>query len=316
MTAINMNIIFADNRNETHMQLTENDKIAKIKEWTKAVPRDYLENCNNKGKIVDISYDTYDYTNNQKITKVAKVYLPYGYDENDTVKRYNVLYMMHGWTQTSDDFFNGNDKILNLFDNMIDNNIIPPFVAVSLTFDRDNRSQSFSRSVAELSVFHKEFKNEVMPYIESNFNTYANGDISEENLKQTRNHRAFTGFSLGAVTTWYQIYHNMDYIKYFAPLSGDCWIKGTYGGLYYPEETVDAIIDKIDESKYKNDFYIYEGIGTNDPIFDQTDSQIKEMIKREEFNENNLKYGIKQNGRHDLIAVREYLYNFLLKGIF
>ena len=37
--------------------------------------------------------------------------------------------------------------------------------------------------------------------------------MTEEGLQASREHRAFGGFSLGAVTTWYQFIYNLDYIK-------------------------------------------------------------------------------------------------------
>ena len=76
----------------------------------------------------------------------------------------------------------------------------------------------------------------------------------------------FGGFSLGAVTTWYQFIHNLDYIKYFVPMSGDCWIMGTYGGLYQPVETVDYLEQVVSDGGWsEDDFYLYQGIGTSDP---------------------------------------------------
>ena len=46
----------------------------------------------------------------KKITKSAVVYLPFGYDENE---KYNVYYLMHGWTGHAGDFFE-HSNILNI----------------------------------------------------------------------------------------------------------------------------------------------------------------------------------------------------------
>lgn len=159
---------------------------------------------------------------------------------------------------------------------------------VSATFDAENQSQSFSRSVEELSVFHNDLREHLMPYIESHYHTYAE-DVTPEAFQASRSHRAFGGFSLGAVTTWYQFIYNLDYIQYFLPMSGDCWIMGTYGGLYYPEETADYLEQVVrDSGLAENGFRIYQGIGTDDPIWDQTDSQIQEMFTRSTFTPENL----------------------------
>ena len=58
-------------------------------------------------------------------------------------------------------------------------------------------------------------------------------------------------------------------------MSGDCWIMGTYSGLYQPVETVDYLEQVVSDGGWDgDDFCIYQGIGTSDPIWDQTDSQI------------------------------------------
>lgn len=119
----------------------------------------------------------------------------------------------------------------------------------SATFDAQNQSQSFSRSVEELSVFHHDLRENLTPYIESRFHTYAQG------FEASGEHRAFGGFSLGVVTTWYQFIYNLDYIENFVPMSGDCWIIGTYGGRYYPVETVDYLENMLAEGGYGEDDY-------------------------------------------------------------
>lgn len=119
---------------------------------------------------------------------------------------------MHGWTGIAGELFTvGNGFIKNMFDVMIEKGDIQPLIIVAATFDNDNAPQDFSRSVDELGIFHHDFRNALLPFIDSHFNTNA-----------VRNSRAFSGFSLGAVTTWYEFYYNSDLIKYFLPLSGDC----------------------------------------------------------------------------------------------
>ena len=246
------------------------------------------------------------------LQKTAYVYLPYGYDEADQETRYNILYLMHGWTMTAGDFFDETRSgIVPMLDHMIESGNIPPLIVVCATFDAENQSQSFSRSVEELSVFHHDLRENLMPCVERRFHTYAE-DVTPEAFQASRAHRAFGGFSLGAVTTWYQFIYNLDVIQYFLPMSGDCWIMGTYGGRYYPVETVDYLENVLAEGGYaEGDFRIYQGIGTDDPIWDQTDSQIQEMFTRSAFTPENLHYAIIEGGRHDIDACERYLYHGL-----
>lgn len=282
-------------------------------EYISAVPTKYFEEAELQGQVLQVEYESKDYTADESpITKPAFVYLPYGYDENDKDTKYDILYLMHGWTMTANDFLDEyQSSLVNILDNMIAFGDIPPVIVVSATFDAENQSQSFSRSVEELSVFHSDLRQNLMPYIEGQFHTYAE-DVTEEGFRKSREHRAFGGFSLGAVTTWYQFIYNLDYIKYFVPMSGDCWILGTYGGLYYPVETVDYLEDMLTKGGYEeDDFRIYQGIGTDDPIWDQTNSQIQEMFNRDSFTPRNLHYAIIEGGRHDLNACEQYLYHAL-----
>ena len=283
-------------------------------EYISAVPEGYFAPSDHHGQVVEITYDSRDYTDAAEpaIQKTAYVYLPYGYDETDQNTRYDILYLMHGWTMTAGDFFDtAQSGIVPMLDHMIENRDIPPMIVVCATFDAQNQSQGFSRSVEELSVFHRDLRENLIPYVESRYHTYAEG-VSAEALQASRAHRAFGGFSLGAVTTWYQFIYNLDYIKYFVPMSGDCWIMGIYGGLYQPVETVDYLEQVVADGGWNaDDFCIYQGIGTDDPIWEQTDSQIQEMLGRELFIADNLHYAIIEGGRHDIDACERYLYHAL-----
>ena len=283
-------------------------------EYISAVPEESFAPSDHPGQVVEITYDSRDYTDTAEpaIQKTAYVYLPYGYDETDQETRYDILYLMHGWTMTAGDFFDpAQSGIVSMLDHMMENGDIPPMIVVCATFGAQNQPQGFSRSVEELSVFHRDLRENLIPTVESRYHTYAE-DVTEEGLEASREHRAFGGFSLGAVTTWYQFIYNLDYIKYFLPMSGDCWIMGTYGGLYQPVETVDYLERVVADGGWsRDDFYIYQGIGTDDPIWDQTDSQIQEMLGRDLFGADNLHYAIIQGGRHDIDACERYLYHAL-----
>ena len=283
-------------------------------EYIRPVPEEYFGPSDHSGQVVEIAYDSRDYTDPAEpaIQKTAYVYLPYGYDEADRETRYDILYLMHGWTMTAGDLFDpAQSGIVPMLDHMIENGDIPPVIVVCATFDAQDRPQSFSRSVEELSVFHRDLREDLIPYVESRYHTYAE-DVTEEGLQASRAHRAFGGFSLGAVTTWYQFIYGLDYIQYFLPMSGDCWIMGTYGGLYQPVETVDYLEQVVSDGGWSaDDFYIYQGIGTDDPIWDQTDSQIQEMLTRDLFTADALHYAIIQDGRHDIDACERYLYHAL-----
>ncbi len=277
---------------------------------TVQVPEQFDDPCIHPGTVIEIDYPAKDYTRNTNVIKPAFVYLPYGYDDSGNTK-YDVLYLMHGWMMTAGDFYSDEFHIKTLFDHLIDNGNCRPFIAVSLTFDAENRPQSYERSVEELAIFHYEFAHDVLPYIENQFPTYAE-DTSVKGLKRSREHRAFAGFSMGAVTTWHQFIFNLNYVHSFLSMSGDCWIKGNNGGLLHTDATVNELIKAIRrDGWHAGDFLIYAGVGTIDPMYRQVDTQITEMMRRQEFTAENLFYGVKENGYHDMTAAREYFYNAL-----
>lgn len=274
---------------------------------TRPIDKKFLLPCDIAGKVQKISYPSQDFTIGQEIEKTAYVYLPYGYDvEQD--KRYDIFYFMHGWTGNATElFYINNGQIKNLLDHMIATKMIPPMIVVAATFDAENKAQSFSRSVEELEVFHKDFREYLMPYVESHYRTYAKS-IMLKDLSATRKHRAFGGFSLGAVTTWYQLIHNLDYIKYYLPMAGDCWQLCMYGGLYQTKQTVDFLEQLL---KVQLPVQIMAMVGTEDAVFEQVDRQMKMMQKHPIFSPPTFSYWYKIQGKHDFNAVAEYIYNAL-----
>lgn len=283
--------------------------------YTETVPNDYLKPSEKQGVVRKITYETRNYVDggDETITKPANVYLPYGYNEGDENKRYNIFYFMRGWTGNADEFFNFEDQAArNILDHLIENNKMEPTIVVAATFDEKNQSASFSRSVQELTVFHEELENELIPAIENQFHTYAETTDKKGQIA-SRDRRGFGGFSLGAVTTWYSYIYNLDSFRYFLPMSGDSWIIEQYGGRTEPQETAHYIEKVARDSPYgKEGFFVYAATGTNDAVFDQVDGQMQAMLKMTDtFTEDNFVYRLKKDGYHDFEAVYEYLYNGL-----
>ena len=145
-------------------------------EYIGTVPDACFANAKQQGQVSEIRYGSRDYTADDEpaIEKTAYIYLPYGYDEDDSETRYDILYLMHGWTMTAGDFFQDPQSgIVNMLDHMIQSGDIPPVIVVCATFDAQNQPQNFSRSVEELSVFHRDLRENLIPAVESRFHTYA-----------------------------------------------------------------------------------------------------------------------------------------------
>lgn len=106
--------------------------------------------------------------------------------------------------------------------------------------------------------------------------------------------------------------HDADYIRYFLPMSGSCWYFGGYGD-FQTERNVD-FIERLVEEKGLNErgYFVFEGVGTEDVVKEQTLMQMDEMMSRgDAFPPEHLVFYQKQGGRHDLDTVQEFLYNAL-----
>ena len=278
--------------------------------WTEAVPAAYQRASDRPGTVVPLTYDTLDYVrDNALISKTAYVYLPYGYDGNDAETRYNILYLMHGWGGHAGEYFEF-APIKNMFDNLIANGDVPPLIIVSASFYNENSDTDFSSSIEEFRAFHLDFENALMPAVEGTYHTYALS-ASDEDLRASRDHRAFGGFSLGSVTTWLEVCHDTDYIRWFLPMSGSCWYYGTYGDFRF-QNNVDFIEQLVtDNDLAERGLFIYHAVGTNDAVKSQSIGMAEEMMTRDVFSSDHYVFYQKDGGYHDFNAVQEYLYNAL-----
>lgn len=279
--------------------------------WTSSVPSEYLSPAEHSGSIQEIVYASKDYAGDgEAVTKNAYVYLPYGYEENDTETKYDILYLMHGWGGYAGDVFDYSN-IINILDRMIEKGDIDPLIVVGATFYNENSGTDFGSSEAELRAFHQDFEENLMPAVEGHFHTYAKS-VSDEDLKASRNHRAFGGFSLGSVTTWQIFVHDYDYVRYFLPMSGSSWYYGGYGD-FQTGKNVDYIEQLVKDNDLETKgYFIYHAVGTQDSVKSQTLMQAEEMLTRDDvFTPKHYVFYQKEGGIHDYNAAQEFIYNAL-----
>lgn len=280
-------------------------------ETTTAVPSSYFDAAQEQGTVEVLTYSSRDYTSaSQSATeKPAYVYLPYGYDAN---KKYDIIYLMHGWTGTAEEYFGmpTRQQMKNLFDNMIQDGLCRPFIAVSPTWDKDNRAKDWSESTREVAVFYQEYENDLIPAVESHYSTYATS-TDRQGIIASRDHRAFGGFSLGAITTWYIFEYAFPLQRYFLPMSGDNWHVQMFGGASRPVETAAFLASVVDSSEYKNAFHVWHAVGSSDVRYAQTHNQGMAMMQLPEFSRATYSYHERPGGQHDFNSVWEFCYNAL-----
>ena len=152
------------------------------------------------GTIEHITYTAHDYFGDgAEITKEANIYLPYGYDEE---KQYNVLYLMHGiggdeneWGMTG-----STSTVKVVMDNLIYYGDIEPFIVVTPN-GRSAKEHGKDADYGSFYCFGEELRNDLIPYIESHYSTYAAYSEDGYDMQASRAHRAMAGLSMGGMQT-------------------------------------------------------------------------------------------------------------------
>ena len=274
-------------------------------------PEKYLAPCAKAGALHHFTYESECYTQeHRKVTKNALVYLPYGY-EDEPLRRYPVLYLMHGGGGDYDVFFGGQEgktPLKTILDNVIAEGLAQPMIVVTPTFTvpgwpEDQRAVGVAGVLTER--FPQEVNNDLLRAVDAAFRT-----VPE------RHSRAFGGFSMGGETTWRVMAGCLDKIGVYMPLSGDYWAIAMKGGADYPEETADALVSHISTSGVPcGDYRVLAFTGDKDIAFAAMDPMVKAIGRRapwftwgENPGEGNICYCLKKDGLHTYEACYEYIY--------
>ena len=186
------------------------------------------------------------------ITKKANIYLPYGYDPDDTETKYNVLYLLHGNGLNENYWFAQGEKgdgygeytpdnnaytsgygTENVLDHLMEDGRAAKTIIVTPTFyspAEDVYGEQFAVDRSDMTItqtFWQELKNELMPYVAMHYNTYAEitEDMTDEEVEAeliaNRDHQGYAGLSMGGMTSFASVWkHCIDYISYIGCFSG------------------------------------------------------------------------------------------------
>ena len=135
---------------------------------------------------------TYYTSNAVGFDRPVCIYTPPGYDSASD-KKYPVLYLIHGMTDTYETWFKVG-KVNNILDNLIAQGLAEPMIVVMPY--ANPYPEMMLRGLADrydsmdTKLTTKEFIESVIPFVEANYNVYADAE-----------HRAIAGFSLGGRQT-------------------------------------------------------------------------------------------------------------------
>ena len=272
-----------------------------------------------RGTIERVYYTSRDREGKER-GKYANVYLPCGYDPADTGKRYDILYLMHGGRGNPDSWLDS-CHFKNMLDCAFLEKTAEPFIVVFPSYYRvvpvivDLEHMEGERQLTD--DFASEAVNDLLPAVESRFRGWADS-VDDAGLRASRAHRAFGGFSMGAVATWFEFLRNLPYFSSFLPLSGDCWTVEMLGGNTRPAETAEALALAAEASVRAGDgFRIFAATGTEDSAFNNMGGQIEEMKRFPvfQFSEDpaagNLHYEVARGAVHSYDWVLNYTYSYL-----
>lgn len=285
------------------------------------IPIEYKMTDEYQGKIENLEYNTFTYTqDNKSVVKNLNVYLPYGYNQNDKDKKYDVLYLIHGMGENQNTVFGGpgqNTELMKILDNMIANGELEPMIVVTPTWLVPGSNLSMFQLVEN---FHHELVNEIIPLVEGKYNTYA-ASTSETDLKNAREHRAFGGFSMGSGCTWYNYISCLDYFKYFMPMSLWCLqdVSSVEGNGTDDQKKAQFLADVAKKAGYgSEDYYIFCATGTDDMAYNGMVSQVNAMKEltdsfkyTADLSKGNFYFMALEGGTHTWNCVNRYLYNML-----
>ncbi len=297
-----------NDENETMAESDRNASYVVAPEELLEIPPGYNAPCDRPGTLERFEYNTFEafsYEDRSRpLGKDAIVYVPAGYDAG---LRYNVVYLMHGgWSNQTT--FLGTPQSPSAFKNQIDHamedGVIEPCLIVCPTYNNTSPDDAADFSLAlELTArWPQELVNDLTPAIESSYSTYAEGSDPQQ-LKASRDHRAFMGFSMGSVTTWHVFEQYLAYFRYFAPASGNAGSGSYWAG------TVER------QGFGSDDFLIIAATGTEDFNGRAFTALMEDMARdpmfREGFGEDgtNLIFRIGESEGHDRHAASRYMYN-------
>ncbi len=284
-----------------------------------------------QGTVETLTYETPAYAVNAVmgtdyvIEKTVNIYLPAGYDPS---QNYNILYLMHGggddqdyWLTEKSDRTHGKTT-MRVVDHMIEEGMCEPLIIVTPTFYGDvegveldeEKVKAMCEEIGEPNYdsigglytwfFGEEFRNNVIPAVESVYPTFAEGNVTEENLIATRDHRAYCGLSMGSLTSFHGILmQNFDLIGWCGSWSGaktDETLFRTTIQEKYPDMTLN---------------FWYNGNGVDDIAFqehyDLYNALMESMSDKFTDGENSVMV-VFENGAHNYAAWVADLYNCLL----
>lgn len=273
--------------------------------------------CQAAGRIDTLSYQVNK--NGKEFLKKALVYLPSEYDATDASRRYNVIYLAHGGNDNPGSFFSKErtSRPLNeVADRLIEQGKMEPLIIVSATYyspKADGSFVSMQATIDDCREFNKEIRSFLIPAVGRKYNTYLDS-FDDGFITATRKHRAYGGFSMGALSTWYQLAYDSDAFGTYLPLCGDLWVYDEEGKKKSASEAANWLNTRLASTPWEGDeIRVLAYTGTKDIAYEPQQTFIECLKETSKFtcgNETtpgNLYFNVTPNGIHTYEYISQYL---------
>ena len=271
-----------------------------------SLPEKYYEPCPEQGKVLTMNYKASKPKDTNEIVHIAKIYLPYGYDEYDEETKYNLVFVIHGGdgdeSTMMDQVHWVSGKRINfrqLYDWMIYDGRCDKFIAVTVNTNQ-TVTKDFSQETGKRE-YGAEIRNILLPILAEQYNTYAeSGEV--ESLRAARQHIGMVGGSNGSLYTMQAgLITNMDVMGNFGFVSGITDKTGAIEKLGNPES-----------EKYPI-YSFYGAAGLTDHLLGNTRSGYNEIVGGcEQLVKNANAFYTDVNAGHDWTLFTVGMYNFML----
>ena len=193
-------------------------------------------------------------------------------------------------------------NIKKVIDNMIMRGEAKPMIIVTPTFYYPDGFLPDPSGVS-YSQFAQELRCSLIPAVESTYATFANGDVSEENLVATREHRGLAGLSMGSMHTINSgLMTDLDLFSWYGSFSGAKTAAADISAAMHSEALEPYDIAYLFVANGTRDMSCEEHIATMTEL-EEIDSKLK--------NGENFSIVVFENAAHDFVNWQMALYRFL-----
>lgn len=252
--------------------------------------------------LTSVDYQvTYDGT---VYNKTALVYLPH--PDAPLSRDTNFLYLMHGSSQSAQDMASQLQPVLEDMTRKgtLDTVVVFTTYYPDPSLDSDSDDWMLDEPLVTFFTDH-ELTEALVPAVEARYRFGTTPEqVRTSQLVDTRDHRAFGGFSMGSIMTWDVLEDQLPFFSRFMPVSASSWEVDGYQGAEAAQATAEHIsAEAAQVGTTSLDLRIYAVVGEKDIEETQFMDLLVDTLRTSDpelFTSESLTYTVMPGGGHDL----------------